>query len=63
MKRNRHINLVPANDLTHHASVFNRDQLMNHTQVTEHERRAAARYLTRNGQEGLIEMILGGDAA
>ena len=59
----RHLFPVPANDLIHQASVFNREQLMNHVAVTEHERRQAARYLERHGAGDLSAMILGGDAA
>ncbi|MFI2563046.1 hypothetical protein [Paenarthrobacter sp. NPDC018779] len=58
----RHLTPVPANDLIHNASVFNREQLMNHVNVTEHERRAEARYLNRHGADDLTAMILG-DAA
>lgn len=62
MSRNRHLALVPANDLVNPASVFNRDTLLGSVSTTEHERRAAAKYLRRTGNENLIPMILGGAA-
>lgn len=59
MSLTNHAAPIPANDIIHQASVFNRDQLMNHVNVTEHERRAAARYLSRHGADDLSAMILG----
>jgi len=58
----RHLELVPSNDLVNGASVFNRDQLLANTSTTEHERRAASRYLAKNGAADLHAMILGGVA-
>lgn len=57
----RHLELVPSNDLVNGASVFNRDQLLANTSVTEHERRAAAKYLAKNAPD-LHQMVLGGVA-
>jgi len=57
----RHLALVPANDLVNPASVFNRDMLLGSVSVTEHERRAAAKYLAKNAPD-LHQMILGGVA-
>ncbi len=57
----RHLELVPSNDLVNGASVFNRDMLLGNTSVTEHERRAAARYLAKNAPD-LHDMVLGGVA-
>jgi len=54
----RHLELVPSNDLVNGASVFNRDMILGNTTVTEHERRAAARYLAKNAPD-LHQMILG----
>ncbi|BCW47944.1 hypothetical protein [Arthrobacter sp. StoSoilB13] len=54
----RHLELVPANDLVSGASVFNRDMLLSNTTTTEHERRAAAKYLAKNAPD-LRQMILG----
>jgi len=57
----RHLELVPSNDLVNGASVFNRDMLLGNTTVTEHERRAAARYLAKHAPD-LHDMVLGGVA-
>ena len=54
----RHLELVPSNDLVNGASVFNRDQLLANTSTTEHERRAAAKYLAKHAPD-VHEMILG----
>lgn len=54
----RHLELVPSNDLVNGASVFNRDMLLGNTTVTEHERRAAARYLAKHAPD-LHAMVLG----
>ena len=57
----RHLELVPSNDLVNGASVFNRDMLLGNTSVTEHERRAAAKYLAKHAPD-LHSMVLGGVA-
>lgn len=57
----RHLALVPANDLVNPASVFNRDMLLGSASTTEHERRAAAKYLAKHAPD-LHQMILGGVA-
>jgi len=54
----RHLELVPSNDLVNGASVFNRDMLLGNTSTTEHERRAAARYLAKHAPD-LHGMVLG----
>ena len=58
----RHLALVPANDLVNPASVFDRDMVLGSVSTTEHERRAAAKYLAKNGASDLHAMILGGIA-
>ena len=57
----RNLELVPSNDLVNGASVFNRDQLLANTSVSEHERRAAAKYIARHAPD-LRAMILGSAA-
>lgn len=57
----RHLELVPDNNMVHTAHVFDRAAILKDVAVTEQQRNAAARLLTRKAPD-LLAMVLGGAA-